>query len=225
MVNFVEAIEDGRIVKVTEDYARREGLLIIRRQAGSDDGNASSNFGGFSQKSAIGGSGSGISGIVNRGRMIRRDFKMETLRKPLHYYKNEVISDLIDNFHWEILRIRKLKSITRKQLAKMTGESEETIKMIENAILPHDNYILINKIQSALGINLRREGKKYEAPKINRTLAAAKEPRWMRKRSEKPFVEDALGESEGLDIDMSGDKKDEELVGKDVEVVDEDAQK
>ena len=32
MVNFVEAIEDGKIVKVTEEYAKSEGLLIVRKQ-------------------------------------------------------------------------------------------------------------------------------------------------------------------------------------------------
>ena len=30
-VRIVEAIDEGRIVKVPEDYARREGLLILRK--------------------------------------------------------------------------------------------------------------------------------------------------------------------------------------------------
>lgn len=197
MVNFVEAIEDGRIVKVTEDYARREGLLIVRRQDNSAEYNPSSSLSGFGQKTAIGGTGSGISG-VDKKRLIRRDFTMEKLRKPLHYYKNEVVADLIDNFHWEISRTRKLKNITRKQMAQAINENEETVKMIENGILPQDNYILINKVQSYLGVNLRREGKKFEAPKLE-------------KRPEEPKPE-----VEVVDADAG-----EKLSGQEIEVFDD----
>lgn len=218
MVNFVEAIEEGRIVKVTEDYARREGLLIVRKQSDSSDSNVSSSLSGYGQKSAIGGSGSGVSGIVDRGRMSRRDFKMETMRKPLHYYKNDVIMDLVENFHWIIRNTRTLKNITRKQLAAKIGETEETIKMVENGILPNDNYILINKIQSALGINLRKEGKKFEAPKLSRTLSAAANPRWAR-QGEKPFVSDKPEEVEIIDADAG-----EKLAGEEVEIFDEDSE-
>ena len=218
MVNFVEAIEEGRIVKVTEDYARREGLLIVRKQSDSTEGNVSSNLSGFRQELVVGGLGSGISGVPDRGRMSRRDFKMETLRKPLHYYKNEVVADLVDNFHWQISSVRKAKNMTRRQLAQKVGENEETIKMVENGILPQDNYILINKIQSTLGINLRKEGKKFEVPKLSRTLSAAANPRWVR-QGERPFISGSKDEVEIVDADAG-----EKLGGEEVEIFDEDSE-
>ena len=153
MVNFVDAIENGRIVKVTDDYAKREGLLIIRRQ----------NDAAVSQVSV-----KLVSMNRAEDRRLRKDFTLDKLRKPLGYYKNNVIADLVDNFHWEIVNVRKLKNMTRKQLAQAVNESEEAIKMIENGILQSDNYILINKIQSYLGINLRKDGKSFSAPVVKK---------------------------------------------------------
>lgn len=161
-MGFVEAIEAGRIVKVSEDYARREGLLIVRKKNGATVPES------FSPSPTF---------IKHKDNPLRKDLSpFEKLRKPLGYYKNDVITDLIDNFHWEIVRGRKIKNMARKQLAQAINESEDTVKMIENGMLPKDNYVLVNKIQSALGINLRKDGKTFTAPKIES------------KPEEKPFI-------------------------------------
>jgi len=153
MVNLVDAIENGRIVKVTDDYARREGLLIIRKQ----------NDAAVSQVSD-----KPVLTTKSEDRRLRKDFTLDKMRKPLGYYKNNVIADLVDNFHWEIVNARKIKNMTRKQLAQAMNESEEAIKMVENGILQSDNYILINKIQSYLGINLRKDGRSFTAPVVKK---------------------------------------------------------
>ena len=62
--------------------------------------------------------------------------------------------DLVDNFHWLIMRTRRLKKLTQEQLAKEISESTVAIKMVEKGILPEDDYRLVNKIGSFLGINL-----------------------------------------------------------------------
>lgn len=64
--------------------------------------------------------------------------------------------DLIDNFHWVIMRARRLKKLTQEQLARELSESEAAIKMAEQGILPEDDYRLVSKIESFLGINLRK---------------------------------------------------------------------
>jgi len=70
-------------------------------------------------------------------------------------------SDLIDNFHWVIMRARRLKKLTQEQLAHDLSESEAAIKMAEQGILPEDDYRLVNKLESFLGIRLRKDtGKK-----------------------------------------------------------------
>ena len=62
--------------------------------------------------------------------------------------------DLVENFQWVIMRARKFKKLTTEQLAREISESEAAIKMAERGILPEDDYRLINKIESFLGINL-----------------------------------------------------------------------
>ena len=62
--------------------------------------------------------------------------------------------DLVDNFHWILMRARRLKKLTQEQLAKEISESTAAIKMAEQGILPEDDYRLVNKLESFLGINL-----------------------------------------------------------------------
>ena len=64
--------------------------------------------------------------------------------------------DLTDNFHWVIMRARRGKKLTQAQLAKEISESEVVISMVERGVLPEDDYRLINKLESFLGIKLSR---------------------------------------------------------------------
>lgn len=72
--------------------------------------------------------------------------------------------ELIDNFHWNIMRKRRQKHITQKQLAEAIGESEAAIRMAERGILPQDDYRLINKIEKYLLIRLRKNPEKLLSP-------------------------------------------------------------
>jgi ribosome-binding protein aMBF1 (putative translation factor) len=133
----VDAIEDGRIVRVSEDYAKREGLLILRKPVEE-------------VKQTISG---------KREDSIRKNkgfIGMEDLRKPLSTKNNEILRELIENFHWTLVQKRKGRLLTRKKVAEALGESEVNIKMIENGVLPADNFILINKLESYYGISLRK---------------------------------------------------------------------
>lgn len=62
--------------------------------------------------------------------------------------------DLVDNFHWVIMRARRLKKMTSAQLAREISESETAIKFAEKGILPEDDYRLVNKLESFLGIKI-----------------------------------------------------------------------
>lgn len=78
--------------------------------------------------------------------------------KSLMAKKMQNYSDLIDNFHWVTQRTRRARKIPREQFAKEIDEPEENIKMIEQGILPGNDYNIINKIESYLGISLRKPG-------------------------------------------------------------------
>ncbi|HLC87373.1 MAG TPA: hypothetical protein VJH65_03815 [Candidatus Nanoarchaeia archaeon] len=103
----------------------------------------------------------------------RRDISLrEVVERNLEAkYKKEITPrpDLVDNFNWVIMMARRAKKITVGQLAKKVGESEISIKMAEGGILPEDDYKLINKLESYLGINIIKKEfankPRKEAPK------------------------------------------------------------
>jgi len=66
--------------------------------------------------------------------------------------------DLIDNFHWVLMRTRRSKKVTQKQLAEAIGEAEAAIRLAEEGVLPDDSNKLLNKMQNYLGINLFKDG-------------------------------------------------------------------
>jgi transcriptional regulator with XRE-family HTH domain len=67
-------------------------------------------------------------------------------------------TDLIENFHWTIQRIKRARKITREEFAKAIGEDEAVVRMIEQGVLPNNDYKIINKIETYLGISLRKPG-------------------------------------------------------------------
>lgn len=62
--------------------------------------------------------------------------------------------DLIDNFHWVIMRARRAKKKSISQLAKEIGELERVIKMAEQGVLPEGDYRIVEKLETALGIRI-----------------------------------------------------------------------
>jgi ribosome-binding protein aMBF1 (putative translation factor) len=74
---------------------------------------------------------------------------------------NPIPSDkFVDNFHWIIMRARRLKKLTQEQLAKELNESEAAIKITEKGIVPENKIELIRKIESFLKIRVFKEGER-----------------------------------------------------------------
>jgi ribosome-binding protein aMBF1 (putative translation factor) len=92
--------------------------------------------------------------------------KEPTLRdlidKKRNVEKQENPEDLVDNFYWVIKRIRRLRKITLSQLSREINEPEETLKMLEEGIIPNGVYRIVNKIEDYFHINLRKKGHERE---------------------------------------------------------------
>lgn len=75
------------------------------------------------------------------------------------FVKDEVKKrdDLIDNFHWVIMRARRHKKWSVSQLAREIQEPERVIKMAEQGILP-EGYDVVIKLETILGVNLLKPG-------------------------------------------------------------------
>lgn len=66
-------------------------------------------------------------------------------------------TNLIENFHWIVMRARRKKHLTHKQVAEQIGEAEMAVKMAEQGKLPEDYDILIKKLENFFGIILRKD--------------------------------------------------------------------
>src|SRR3989338_2177107 len=100
-LKMVEAIDDGRIVRVPEDYAVREGLLILKRPKPLAPAQP-----------------------VAEQPADRRASGLDAFRKPLRYKQNDVAGSLVDHFQWIVGQKRKEKGLTRKQVASAVQCSE-----------------------------------------------------------------------------------------------------
>lgn len=188
-MGMVDAIEDGRIVRVTEEYAKREGLLVIRREE------TALNSPVVQQQMKM----------TPRLRGERKAyFDIEKYRRPWHD-KNEILGSLVDNFHWMLGSRRKQLNLSRKQLAEAIGVPEEDIKMLENGMLPHNDYILISKLENYLRINIRKNtNTSSNTPSYIHGKTQVHKPRWvdnLERSAPGTKAEELVSESDEIEID------------------------
>ena len=70
--------------------------------------------------------------------------------------KRSVSSDLIDNFHWQIMMSRRRTRLSQKQLAQELGVPEQDIAKVESG-KQAENPEVIRKIENFFRINLHKD--------------------------------------------------------------------
>jgi ribosome-binding protein aMBF1 (putative translation factor) len=168
--NYVEAIEEGKIVKVTKAHALREGLVILKKPELkiNKPGETPSYYNKPLDKF----------NVHSEKKDYRKTFTAITDRK-VGWQEQQVLNELVENFHWKIRGERRRKNYTRRQLANKIGESDENLQILESGRLPTNDFVLINKVQQTLGINLRKDGKDFtKSPReiMESTVPAAPKP-------------------------------------------------
>lgn len=134
----VDALDDGKIVRVSEAYAKREGLLILRRFSVAEQQNKMAAMARDQKLQQV------------------KESPFESLRRPLRT-NNNALASLVHNFHWQIHEARRQRNMTRKQLAQALSVSEHEVKLLEHGLLPSDDFILISKVEKYFGLHLRRD--------------------------------------------------------------------
>lgn len=64
--------------------------------------------------------------------------------------------NLVEHFHWEIMKNRRRKGLSKEHLAEAIGESESAIEMIEKARLPENAESIIRKLEQFFQVRLRK---------------------------------------------------------------------
>ncbi len=164
-VRLFDAVTDNGIVKVCKECSFNEHVPLIRRPTT------------FQLKEA---EKRGMS-FHERADRERKEIEKEKIKRASIEKQNITLKDiidrnykpsvrvdekpkikLIDNFHWIIMRARRKMHLTQAQLAQEIHEAEAAIKMIEQGVLPEDDYRLVNKLENFLGIRIREKGGDYE---------------------------------------------------------------
>ncbi len=165
-----DVIVSEGVVKMCENCMRNEDLPIVRRPTTVQLNEMERKPTVYERLSKA----AGINPNERRREKTRDVITQETNLRLLvdKNYQEKVAQraqprpDLVDNFHWTLMRARRSKKITQKQLAESLGEPEMAIKMAEEGKLPGDDMRLINKLQAFLGVNLLREQPKSSGQNI-----------------------------------------------------------
>lgn len=145
----LDAITPKGIVKVCERCAQEEGIPIIKRPT-TFQLKESEKKPTFKEKFSSVSKPEPKKEERNLKEIVDKNYESSVSKdkKPR--------PDLVDNFHWIIMRARRLKKISRKKLAEEISEAESAIEMAEQGILPEDDYRLVNKLESFLGVKIRK---------------------------------------------------------------------
>ena len=116
-------------------------------------------------------------------RKYEEKMRMQDLRLKLR-------PDLIDKFHWIIMRVRRVRGLTQKQLAEMIGESEASIKMAEQGIVP-EGYDFIDKLEGLLNVRLIKERNLYPVSSFEKR--PSQPPAMGEKQGQQTHLQETLG--------------------------------
>jgi len=67
---------------------------------------------------------------------------------------DELVYNLVDNFHWVLQTARRRRGLTLKQLAEAVKESESALAMLEKKIVPRGSLPLLAALEQLLGVKL-----------------------------------------------------------------------
>lgn len=99
---------------------------------------------------------SGIRDQRKQETFFKRDRLKELEKNPDLEKPEKENLNLINHFYWDIMKSRRRRGLSQKQLGESIGESEIAIRMIENSNLPENANRIVTKLEQFLRINLRK---------------------------------------------------------------------
>ena len=212
------AISNKGVVKICKKCASEDGLPLIQpadlnkpektqsvyerlsRMANLDPNKHRINLSELERERALN---------KQRGGVYRRKedtFIKKPLNSSLDAKKSQLREDLVHNYHWILMRARRAKKLTQKQLAENIGESENSIRCAEEGKLSKDTNLLVKKLENYLGVKLGKGGEvSSEGPRFVNTegLSESEKKELLRK------IENGKFDSESTNSLTIGDLKEE----------------
>lgn len=151
-VKLFDAVNDGKIIKICERCSIIENIPVIRKPSSSQLKESEKSLRVYDRMKRM----VGLGPSKSEEKFFLRDKLKELDNNPWLERPEEKPLELIDFFYWEIMKTRRRKGLSQKQLANYLGESENAIQMIEKGNLPPNPRILVDKLERFLHIRLRK---------------------------------------------------------------------
>jgi len=158
-IRLFDAIYEGKMSYLCERCSIIENIPIIKKP---DISQLKESEKGISVNKRM----KTLSGI-NEQKQEETFFKEDKLKELEQNPEKEIPEknnlNLIEHYYWEIMKNRRRKGLSQKQLAQNLGESEIAIQMIEKNKLPENAERLIKKLEQFFQVKLRKltEMEKY----------------------------------------------------------------
>ncbi len=205
-IRLYDSIFNGRICKVCERCSIIENILLIKKPEASKLKESEKNFRVYDRLKQI-------KGIVKQktpDSFFREDKLKKLDSNPLYELPEKEKLNLIDHFHWEIMKNRRRKGLSQRQLAELIGESEILIQMIEKENLPENPEVLIRKLEQFFQIKLRKSNfvENYLKIKDQRPILLDERGNRLEKIPEKHFEDSSKDSSKDNPEDLFKENKD-----------------
>ena len=176
-VRIFDAVYNNDFVKVCERCALIENIPLIKKPTTSQLRESEGSIGVYKRLRRMAGLEKPVEKHESILEQIRKLEEHPELEKP----EEKRPFNLVENFHWKVMRARRNRGFSHRQLGWALGESEAAIKMIEKAELPEDAEKLIKKLEQFFQIRLReksfneieeekknQEKEKFRIPRVER---------------------------------------------------------
>jgi len=151
-VRLYDAIYEGRMSSICERCSIIENVPIIKKPNASQLNESEKGVGVYSRMKRL----AGIKDQESEEVYFREDKLNELEKKPELELPEQEKLNLIEHFHWEIMKNRRRKGLSQQKLAESLGESEVVIQMIEKGKLPENAESLIRKLEQLFQVRLRK---------------------------------------------------------------------
>lgn len=92
----------------------------------------------------------------------KRGVREEVKKNPIE------TSNMLENFHWTVMRERRARHMSIKQLAEAISEPEPMLKLLEEGALPRERERIVQKLEDYFKIKLTKQPQTFPAePKLN----------------------------------------------------------
>ena len=157
-VRLFDGVEGIDVVRICEDCAKLDGIPIIKKPSADQLREAEKPYTVYERLYRVAGLPSQQPRHFNKDKEVHLDDLKK--RVPQFALSKPLSLKLVENFNWKIMRSRRGKRLSQKQLAELLFESEEAIKMLENGKIPENAEKLILKLEQYFQITLNLEPKK-----------------------------------------------------------------